>query len=90
MVANFVNRHRLVDKYVVVNISSSSRTSNMNSVSEINLKWELENVTPLRKLLFSPGKVPIAGRFKTFLKGLEKINQGSEYPGLVGGNVIPC
>lgn len=80
MVANFVNRHRLVDKYVVVNISSSSRTSNMNSVSEINLKWELENVTPLRKLLFSPGKVPIAGRLKRFSKAWRKLTRDQSIP----------
>ena len=42
----------------MVNIHSSSRTFfNLNSVPEINLKWELENVHPLIKELLSSNKV---------------------------------
>ena len=81
--ARFVDTHKQLNKDMV-NIHSSSRTVfNMNSVPQISLKWELENVHPLIKRLFSSNKVPnvlIAGRLKHFSKGLEKINQGSEYP----------
>ena len=59
----------------------------MNSVPEISLKWELENVHLLIKRLFSSNKVRnVSNRRETklFLKGLEKINLGSEYPGLDG------
>ena len=75
----------------MVNVHSSGRTFfNMNLVSEISLKWELKNVYPLIKRLFSTSKVsnvPIAGRQKHFFGFknktifLEKINQGSDYPG---------
>ena len=53
MVAASFVRHKQVNKDMV-NIHSSSRTFfNMNSVPEIRLKWELENVHPLIKRLFS-------------------------------------
>ena len=75
---SFVNRHKQVNK-VMVNVHSSSRTFfNMNSVPEISLKWELENVLPSIKRLFSSNKdpnVPIAGRLKHFSKAWEKITR---------------
>ena len=53
----------------------------MNSVPEISLNWELENVHPVIKRLFSSNKVPnvpTAGRLKHFSKTWKKTNQGSE------------
>ena len=65
--ASFVNRHKKVNKYMV-NIYSSSRTFfNMNSVPQLTLKWELENLHPFIKRLFSSNKVQnvsIAGTLK--------------------------
>ena len=82
--ASFVNRHKQVNKDMV-NVYFSSRTFfNMNSVPEISLNWELENVDQLIKRLFSSNEVPnipIARRLKHFSKSSKKLNQGSEYPG---------
>ena len=64
----------------------------MNSVPEISLKWELENVHPLIKRLFSTNKVPnfpIAGRLKHFSKAWKKLNSDQSVLDLVDGYVIP-
>ena len=82
--ASFVNRHKQINKDMV-NVHSSSRTFfNMNSVPEKSLKWELKKCSPIDKKvvpLKQSSKRSNSRKTKTFLKGLEKINQGSEYPG---------
>ena len=89
---SFANRHKQVNKDMV-NIYSSSRTFfNMNSVPEICLKFELENVHPLKKRLFSSNKVPnvpIAGRLKHFSKAWKKLTKDQSILDLVDGYVIP-
>ena len=50
----------------------------MNSVPEISLKWELENVHPFIQRLFSTKEVPnvpIAGRLKHFSKPWKKLTR---------------
>ena len=64
----------------------------MNSVPEISLKWELENVHPLIKRLFSTNKVPnvlIAGSLKHFTKAWEKLTRDQSILDLANGYVIP-
>ena len=58
--ASFINRHRQFNKDMVSMHSLSRNFFNMNSVPEISLKWELENVHPLINRLFSSNKVPNA------------------------------
>ena len=91
--ASFVNRHKQVNKDMdMVNIHSSSRTFfNMNSVPEIGLKWELENVQPLIKRLLSSDKVPnvpIAGRLKHFSKTWKKLTTDQSILDLLDSSVI--
>ena len=91
--ASFVNRHKQVNKDMdMVNIHSSSRTFfNMNSVPEIGLKWELENVHPLIKRLLSSDKVPnvpIAGRLKHFSKTWKKLTTDQSILDLLDSSVI--
>ena len=90
-VATFVNRHKQVKKNIV-NIYSSSRTHefNMNWALEISL-WELENVQPLIKSLFSTKKVPsvlIEGRLTHFSKAWKKLTRDQSILYLVDGYVI--
>ena len=77
----------------MVNTHSSGRTFfNMDSVSETSLKWDLENVHPLIKRLFSSNKVPnipIAGRLKHFSKAWKKLTRDQSILDLVDGYVIP-
>ena len=64
----------------------------MNSVPEISLKWELENVHPFIKRLFSAKEVPnvpIAGRLKHFSKALKKLTRDQSILDLVDGYKIP-
>ena len=64
----------------------------MNSIPEISLKWEFENVHPLIKRLFSSNKVrnvPIAGRLKHFSKAWKKLTRDQSILDLVRGYVIP-
>ena len=89
--ANFVNRHKQVNKDMnMVNIHSSSRTFfNMNLVPEITLNWELEKVHPLAKRLFSSKKVPnvpIAGRLKHSAKTWKKLTRNQSMLDLVDGS----
>ena len=77
----------------MVNVHSSRRTFfNMNSVTDISLLWELENVYPLIKRLFSTNKVPnvaIAGRLKHFSKTSKKLTRDQSILDFVDGYVIP-
>ena len=77
----------------MVNIHSSSRTFfNMNSIPEISLKCELENVHPLIKRLFSLNKVPtvpVARRRKHFSKAWKKLTRDQSIQDLVDSYVIP-
>ena len=64
----------------------------MNSVPEISLKWELENVHPLIKRLFSSNKVlnvPIAERLKHFSNAYKKLTIDQSILDLVDGNITP-
>ena len=64
----------------------------MNSVPEINLKRELENVHPLIKRFFSTNKVPnvpIAGRLKHLSKAWKTLAMNQSILDLADGYVIP-
>ena len=65
----------------------------MNSIPEISLNWELENVHPLIKkvvLLKQSSKRSNSRKTKTFLKDLEKkLTRDQSNLDLVDGYVIP-
>ena len=64
----------------------------MNSVPEINLKRELENVHPLIKRFFSTNKVPnvpIVGRLKHLSKAWKTLTMNQSILDLADGYVIP-
>ena len=67
---SFVNRDKQVKKDMA-NIHFSRRSFNINSVLEISLKSELENIHRLIKRLFASNKLPnvlIVVRLKHFSK----------------------
>ena len=82
--ANFVNRHKQVNKDMV-NTHSSSRTFFQHEFNSRNkLKMGIRTCSPIdKKVVFlkQSSKRSNSRKTETFLKGLGKVNQESEYPG---------
>ena len=91
--ASFVNRYKQVNKDMMVNVHSSSRTFfNMNSVPEISLKKGIRKGSPIDKkvvLYKQSSKRSNSRNTKTFLKGLKKLTRDQSILDLVDGYVIP-